>query len=396
MNIFSLRTATWLSVTVVAAGLVATAGCSSTSSSSTSTSSTSGSSSASASAGASSHALTVKQIVLAATLKHSYQPNGKGAAKTESLTQPDDIVTLGGNLYVGFQNGVGSQGEVSSSGNLDSTLAEFTPSGSVVKQWDVTGKIDGMGADSATGQVIVTVNEDSKSSLYTVSGGTVTHYAYTPSLPHLGGTDAVAVDQGKILISASAPGTSGKAPASAPAVFAVTLNAGAKTAAVAPFFADNATATGVNAPNAGKKVTLALTDPDSNGIVPTGSPEFAGDFMLNSQGDQELIFSGASGQNLQVLKISSPVDDVAWATSASGTLYTTDSGADTVDAITGSFTPGTAYTAVTPCNANSAPTNCPAPGYPANSLGTINLKTGAIGKVTVIGPVAPKGLIFVP
>jgi hypothetical protein len=333
---------------------------------------------------------------LAATLKHSYQPDGKGAVRTESLTQPDDIVTLGGNLYVGFQNGVGSQGEVSSSGNLDSTLAEFTPAGSVVKQWDVTGKIDGMGADSATGQVIVTVNEDSKSSLYTVSGGTVTHYTYTPSLPNLGGTDAVAVDNGKILISASAPGTSGKAPASAPAVFAVTLNAGAKTAAVAPFFADNATAAGVNAPNAGKKVTLALTDPDSNGVVPSGSPEFAGDFMLNSQGDQELIFSGASGQNLQVLKISNPVDDIAWATSASGTLYTTDSGADTVDAITGSFTPGTAYTAVTPCNANSAPTNCPAPGYPANSLGTINLKTGAVGKVTVIGPVAPKGLIFVP
>jgi len=396
MNIFSLRTGTWLSVTVVAAGLVATAGCSSTSSSSTSTSSTSGSSSASASAGASSHALTVKQIVLAATLKHSYQPNGKDAAKTESLTQPDDIVTLGGNLYVGFQNGVGSQGEVSSSGNLDSTLAEFTPGGSVVKQWDVTGKIDGMGADSATGQVIVTVNEDSKSSLYTVSGGTVTHYAYTPSLPHLGGTDAVAVDQGKILISASAPGTSGKAPASAPAVFAVTLNAGAKTAAVAPFFADNATATGVNAPNAGKKVTLALTDPDSNGIVPSGSPKFAGDFMLDSQGDQELIFSGASGQNLQVLKIPTPVDDSAWATSASGTLYTTDSAANTVDAITGTFTPGTLYTSVTPCNANSAPTICPAPGFPANSLGTINLTTGAIGKVTVIGPVTPKGLIFVP
>jgi hypothetical protein len=37
------------------------------------------------------------------TLKHSYQPNGKVAATTESLSQPDDIVTLGGNLYVGFQ-----------------------------------------------------------------------------------------------------------------------------------------------------------------------------------------------------------------------------------------------------------------------------------------------------
>lgn len=389
MNTFSLRTATWLGATVVAAGLLGTTGCSSSSSESASAS-------ARASASASSNTLTVKQIVFGTTLKHSYQPDGKGAVGRESLSQPDDIVTLGGNLYVGFQNGVGSQGEASSSGNLDSTLVEFTPAGSVVKQWDLTGKIDGMGADSATGQVIATVNEDSKSSLYTVSGGTVTHYTYTPSLPNLGGTDAVAVYNGKILITASAPGTSGKAPASAPAVFAVTLNAGTKTAAVAPFFADNATAAGVNAPNVGKKVTLALTDPDSNGVVPSSSPEFAGDFMLDSQGDEELIFSGASGQNLQVLKISNSVDDIAWATSASGSLYTTDSGANTVDAITGSFTPGTAYTAVTPCNANSAPSTCPGPGYPENSLGMINLKTGAVGKVAVSGPVMPKGLIFVP
>jgi hypothetical protein len=212
----------------------------------------------------------------------------------------------------------------------------------------------------------------------------------------MGGTDAVAAYQGKILISASAPGTSGKAPASAPAVFAVTLNSGARTAAVAPFFADNATATAANAADAGKKATLALTDPDSNGVVPSSSPEFAGDFMLNSQGDQELVFSGASGQNLQVLKISKPVDDTAWATSASGSLYVTDSGADTVDAITGSFTPGTAYTAVAPCNANSAPSVCPATNYPANSLGTINMKTGAVGTVTITGAVTPKGLIFVP
>ena len=253
-----------------------------------------------------------------------------------------------------------------------------------------------MGAEAGSGQVIVTVNEDSKSSLYTVSGGTVTHYAYTPSLPHLGGTDAVAVYNGKILISASAPGTDGKAPASAPAVYAVTLNAGAKTAAVAPFFADNATATGVNGSNSGKKVTLALTDPDSNAVVPSTSPTFGGDFVLNSQGDEELIFSGASGNSLQVLKLSNSVDDIAWATSATGTLYTTDATSNTVDAVTGTFTPGTLYTAVTPCNANSAPSTCPAPGYPANSLGTIDLATGKIGAVTTDGGVMPKGLIFVP
>src|SRR5215469_646941 len=298
VNIFSPRTAAWLGAAVAAAGLLGTAGCTSTSS---------------PSASASSKGLTVRQLAFGTLLKHSFQPGGKGAARIGSLTQPDDIVALGGHLYVGFQNGVGPQGEPSGSGNLDSTLVEFTTAGHVVKQWDVTGKIDGLGADPATGQVIATVNEDANSSLYTVSGGTVTHYTYTPSkLPHMGGTDSVAVYSGKILISASSTGTTGKAPASAPAVYVVTLNSGAKTAAVAPFFAANATATGVNAPNTGKTVTLALTDPDSNEVVPSSSPAFAGDFMLNAQADQQLILSDSSGKNLHVLKISKPVDDTAW------------------------------------------------------------------------------------
>jgi len=386
VTIFSLRTATWLGAAVVAAGL-GTAGCSSSSS-------TAPAASASTSAP---KTLTANQLVFGDTLKHSFVPAGQTATKTEHLTQPDDIVSLGGNLYVGFQNGVGSQGEESGSGNLDSTLLEITPKGSVVKQWDMRGKIDGMGADAATGRVFASVNEDSKSSLYVESGGTVTHYAYTQSpLPHMGGTDAISVLNGKILISASAPGTSGKAPKNAAAVYVVTLNASAKTATVAPFFAINASATAVNGTSAGKTVTLALTDPDSNSVVPSSSPSFAGDFMLNSQGDLQLIFSDASGQNLQVLKTSQSVDDTAWATSASGTLYATDSSADTVDAITGPFKPGTAYTAVAPCNANNAPTTCPAPpSWPVNSLGTINLKTGAVTTV-YRGPLTPKGLVFLP
>ena len=386
MTIFSLRTAAWLGAAVVAAGL-GTAGCSSSSS-------TAPAASASTSAP---KTLTAKQLVFGDTLKHSFVPAGQTATKTEHLTQPDDIVSLGGNLNVGFQNGVGSQGEESGSGNLVSTRLEITPKGSVVKQWDMRGKIDGMGADAATGQVFASVNVDSKSSLYVESGGTVTHYAYTQSpLPHMGGTDAISVLNGKILISASAPGTSGKAPKNAAAVYVVTLNASAKTATVAPFFAINASATAVNGTSAGKTVTLALTDPDSNLVVPSSSPSFAGDFVLNSQGDLQLIFSDASGQNLQVLKTSQAVDDTAWATSASGTLYATDSSADAVDAVTGPFKPGTAYTAVAPCNANGAPVTCPAPPtWPVNSLGTINLKTGAVTTV-YHGPLTPKGLVFLP
>jgi hypothetical protein len=384
VNIFSLRAATGLGAIVIAAGLLGTAGCSSSSSSSPH-------------ASASPKTFTVKQIVLGETLKHSFQPNGTGATQTEHLVQPDDIAALGGHLYVGFQNNVGSQGEPAGSGNLDSTLVELTPAGSIVKQWDVKGKIDGMGADPATGRVIAAVNEDSKSSLYVVSGGTVTHYTYTQSpLPHMGGTDAISVYNGKILITASAPGTSGTAPKNAAAVYVVTLNAAAKTAAVAPFFAINATATAVNGTNAGKTVNLALTDPDSNMVMPSSSPKFAGDFMLNSQGDKQLIFSGPSGQSLQVLNLNNAVDDSAVATSASGTLYMTDSSADSVVAMTGPFKPGTMYTAITPCNSNSAPATCPnPPAWPPNSLGAIDLTTGAV-TVAYHGPITPKGMVFVP
>jgi hypothetical protein len=83
-------------------------------------------------------------------------------------------------------------------------------------------------------------------------------------------------------------------------------------------------------------------------------------------------------------------------TSASGTLYATDSSADSVDAFTGPFKPGTVYAAVAPCNANNAPATCPnPPSWPPNSLGTINLTTGAV-KVAYHGPITPKGLVFVP
>ena len=79
-------------------------------------------------------------------------------------------------------------------------------------QWDVTGKCDGLTADPALGRVIATVNEDAHSSVYLIdpAGGAV-HYRYSAPLASKGGTDAIEVDRGMILISASAPGTTGAA-----------------------------------------------------------------------------------------------------------------------------------------------------------------------------------------
>ncbi len=353
---------------------------------------------------ASHHTLSVRQIAFGKDLRHKYQANGKGAWHTETLTQPDDISALDGRLYVGFQNATGPQGEPSADGDLDSTIVEFTRYGQEVRQWDVPGHTDGVTADPLTGKVIVTVNEDANSSLFTISAATghLTHYAYNEPLPHKGGTDAISVYHGQVLISASAPGTTGTAQKTAPAVYVVSLNPRTKIATVHGLFDDNSTAKALNGPHAGTNITLALTDPDSNEVVPHASPKFGGDFMLDSQGDQELIFdqphgrAAGAGASLSVLAIARSVDDTSWATSHSGALYITDATADTVDQVTGWFPVGTAYSSVTPCDENGAPATCPGPGYPPNYLATVNLTTGALTKVALSGaPLQPKGQIFV-
>lgn len=325
-------------------------------------------------------------------------PTPSGA---ESLTKPDDISSMGGHVFVAFQNGVGPQGEPSTTGNRDSTVVEFNRGGNAIGQWDVVGKCDGLTADPATGQLIATVNEDANSSVYLIDPGArrAVHYRYRNPLPSRGGTDAISVYQGAILVSASAPGTTGDAAprASYPAVYRAVFNAKASTVTLRGLFSDEAKATVANTGgSAGRRVRLALTDPDSNSVVPSYAPRFGGDFMLTSQGDKEQIFMTPAG-HLSVLKLSDSVDDNVWPSSRSGAIYTSDASADTIDKITGPFQRGSELVADTPCGSNSAPSTCPAPGFSANYLGELHPDTGKITPVTVGGaPVAPGGMLFVP
>ena len=347
--------------------------------------------------------LHVTQIASGKNLRHAFRPNGTGAVHTEALTSPDDITQLGWDVFVTFQNGVGPQGQASPDGNLDSTIVEFSLSGGKVAQWDLRGKCDGLTADPLTGQVIATVNEDAHSSLYTIDprAGSVAHYAYSKPLPHNGGTDAISVYRGQILISASAPGTTGAAAPNAkyPAVYVATLNPQTKVAHVSPLYYDEAPAFQANGAAAGKTIPLALTDPDSNEVVPWAAAKYSGDFVLDSQGDQELIFDHFTGghQHLTALHLPASVDDSAWVTTRHGALYITDATEDTVDTVSGTFTVGTMYSSVTPCGSNSAPATCPAPGFPANYLASANMVTGALTPVPLTGPVLRTGaMIFVP
>jgi hypothetical protein len=204
-----------------------------------------------------------------ATITHS-TPDGQ-----EPVSNPDDITDLAGHIFVCFQNGIGPQGQPSATGNKDSTIVEFDRHGGVVNQWDIVGKCDGFSADPWTHRLIATVNEDANSSLYTIDprrGGSVVHYSYNEPLPHNGGTDAISIYHGMILISASAPGTTGAAaPQPAyPAVYRVVLDRATDVATVQPLFYDEGSATVANwgSTQSGTTVSLGLTDPDSSSVVP--------------------------------------------------------------------------------------------------------------------------------
>jgi hypothetical protein len=351
----------------------------------------------------------VRPILFGSKLKHTFIPAGSTTPRTEPLTQPDDITHIGSDLFSGFQNGIGPQGQASTDGNLDSTIVEYTTAGRVIRQWDIRGKCDGLTADPALHLVIATVDEDANSSIYTITpgapaGAQVVHYRYNDDpLPHNGGTDAISIYNGLVLISASAPGTVGKAAPQPtyPAAYSVTFDQASLVATVKPLFYDEAPATvaNVNSTDFGHVVRLGLTDPDSNEVVPQNAFRFAGDFMLTSQGDKEQIFTGLRGglgRNLTVLRLTQSVDDTAWASSRFGALFADDHDGDTVDMVTGPFHVGSVFVAVTPCDANGAPATCPAPGFPPNYLGLLNPWTGQISRVSISGPnPEPQGMIFI-
>lgn len=353
-------------------------------------------------------ALMAFTILSGMALSHTFTVSGTNTTASEPLTKPDDITELGGLIFVGFQNGVGPQGEPSSDGNTDGTIVAIGRFGKALGQWDVQGKIDGLTADPAIGGLVATVNEDANSSLYTIAAGAnravnVQHYAYNEPLPHNGGTDAISVLGDQIFISASAPGTTGTLAApqpTFPAVYSVTLDSATSVATVSPLFHDEDTATVANVgAQEGQKMALALTDPDSSEIVPKGAPRFARDFMLDSQGDQQQIFveKGDPSKSLSVLTLSQAVDDTAWAVGP-GALYGTDSTNDAVDVLGGTFG-ANPIVAVTPCGANTAPSTCPSlPNFPPNYLGSLNPSTGAITPVPVSGAafVPQGGLLFMP
>jgi len=317
------------------------------------------------------------------------------AGAPAGATNCDDLARLDGHLFITCQNATLSTG-----GGGNSTIAEYADDGTLINTWSLTDKADGMGADPFHHRLIVTLNEDARSHLVTITpsepaGQQITNYNYSPGAPgstattgalHTGGgTDSVSVDsRGYIYITASH-----SAVRTGAAVFRVVLTpptspGGTGTAALNATFLDNATAT--NGAGGGA-VKLSLGDVDSGAIVPQTSPLYAGDFVIDDQTALMLVFARNidSGTGLTALKTPFGLDDIRWTTADNGTMYVVDKGAPVTAGvsylykITGPFVPGVAYAS--------------SDGLPEQVV-KVNLATGALTPF-ITGLTLAKGLLYV-
>jgi hypothetical protein len=147
--------------------------------------------------------------------------------------------------------------------------------------------------------------------------------------------------------------------------------------------------------NTGKIITMALTDPDTNYLMPATSPRYGGDLATISQGDGRLIFASHLQGTPQLVQLNltdnisgnlPPIDGLAVTTANAGTLYASDAGADgglgqILAFSTTGYPAGTVF--VTEPSDNGNP-----------FIGTLNLTSGHITPFAN-HLVNPKGLIYV-
>ena len=126
-----------------------------------------------------------------------------------------------------------------------------------VREVSVTGHVDGLTGDPARGYVIATSNEDGNSTfnlIYPLIGAVATYtYQPSPAFQGVGGTDSVAIINGRILISHSNPANTAQA-----TLYYATLNQQKLIAHLTPVYYDDSHAVVVNN---GSKIQMARLTP---------------------------------------------------------------------------------------------------------------------------------------
>jgi hypothetical protein len=283
--------------------------------------------------------------------------------------QPDSIAEVGGHIFIGFGNGVATNG----SDGKSSTIVEYDRNGNVLKTFSVVGHNDGLRVDPRTQLLWAMQNEDANPNLVILDpvSGSQQVYTFGPT-PHGGGYDDIAFRGNDVFFSASNPSNN---PNNAPAIVKGQISG--TTVSVTPVLMGTATATDIPTDT---PIALNLQDPDSMKF------DNFGDLVLDSQADGELIIVhhvGAIDQSVYHLALTlngatTQIDDTVYASASHGVILVSDLGGDTIYSITKDiFSPGAAYSA--------APT----------SVGEQDLDGGVITNI-VTGMVSPHGMIFLP
>ena len=291
------------------------------------------------------------------------------------LTNPDSITTANGNIYVVYANATNPDG----TGGF-STVVEYSASGKMVSTFNVTvtGKADGLKYNPFDHKLWALRDEDSNPALTLIDPktGFETNYTYAQKPLHGGGYDDVVFTRGETFISASNPNLDA-GQNNFPSI--VSAHIIGHQVFVAPVLQGNAPLIDIAT---GQKVVALQSDPDSLKV------DSAGDLVLDSQADGDLIFINAPGSPNQAglrLHLSNgtsnqiTVDDTVFPSTPAGTIYVVDTKGNTVYAVkSGAFQPGGAYSA----------------SDSDGILGKVDLSTGLVSPI-VTGMKSPHGALFV-
>jgi hypothetical protein len=326
----------------------------------------------------------IASTILASTLCAEAQSSGASAnppytvtvfaAPPAGLSNPDSITTARGKIYVVYANLTNPDGTGGTS-----TIVEYSKTGKMLRTFEVTGKADGLKYNPFDHKLWALRDEDSKPALTLIDpeSGVKTGYTYAQAPLHGGGYDDVVFMEGGTFVSASNPTLDMSGQNNFPSIVKARLAHG--QVFVTPVLQGNATLVDIAT---GKKVVSLQSDPDSLKV------DSAGDLVLDSQADGDLIFINAPASPNQAglrLHLSNgtanqiTVDDTVFPTTPSGTIYVVDTKANTVYVVkSDSFQPGGAYSA----------------SDSDGILGKTDLSTGMVTPI-VSGMMSPHGALFV-
>jgi hypothetical protein len=297
------------------------------------------------------------------------------------VSAPDSITVLDNHVWVGYGNGGAPDG----SGNAQSTIVEYSEDGNVMRTFNLAGHNDGLKVNPYNRAIWAMQNEDANPNLVTIDSATGRTATYTfGKTPHGGGYDDIVFKDGQAYFSASNPTLNAQGLNMGPAIVRGILESNG-TVDVSAVFPGMPNASNIPF---GTVKKLNLTDPDSMTLTPSG------DFLLDDQGDGQLIVWRAPGTEPQIQYLPLlghvQVDDTVFASSKKGYLLVSDTDGNMIYKISADvWQQGAAFSAST-----GVPAANGVPAVPAY-VGQLDMRSGALLPL-VTKLVSPHGMVFVP